>query len=78
MNDIRGQSAYADEYLPRSRGRELLHARRAARLAGLDELIDDIGTRADEILERTLAILDEEAATTGRVQSTSDIRAADF
>ncbi|WP_182358558.1 hypothetical protein [Tomitella gaofuii] len=48
------------------------------RLAALDALIDDIGTRADEILERTLAILDEEAATTGRVQSTSDIRAADF
>ncbi|WP_235687069.1 hypothetical protein [Tomitella gaofuii] len=48
------------------------------RLAGLDALIDDIGTQADEILERTLAILDEEAATTGRAQHTSDIRAADF
>ncbi|MDN5750265.1 MAG: hypothetical protein L0H64_17435 [Pseudonocardia sp.] len=48
------------------------------RLAGLDALIDDIGTRADEILKRTLAILDEEAAPAGRVQSTSDISTADL
>lgn len=48
------------------------------RLAGLDELIDDIGTRADEILERTLTILDQEAAPAGHVHSTPNIRAADF
>ncbi len=48
------------------------------RLAGLDALIDDIDTQADEIRERTLAILNEETATKGRAQHTSDIRAADF